>query len=253
MLSSCGGDPPAGASVNNNEGYQWWVSLRHGGLLIDPSKLREYFPEEPEPLPNYVVERIRRDLTRLDAGTGDVERSFLETVLEKICGLSEEDGARWERGPEVKGEWSRRSLTGEVVKPRWLWHGPNNSHFPVFIDSADSRLGLGRGRRTVARVIEWLRASDQKVALLTNLRQWRVVFAGLDFDAWAEWDTALWFEEGQPGLQITALRALLSRESLTAKKEGEPHTLLAAIQASRKGQAELSSELERGSAGLSNC
>jgi hypothetical protein len=243
MFSSCSGNPVAGVSVSNNEGYEWWVSLRHGGLLIAPSKLREYFPENPAALPDYVAERLRRDVTRLEAATGDVERSLLDTVLEKICGLAEDDNARWERGPEVKSEWSRRSLTGEIVKPRWLWHGPNNSHFPVFIESTDGRLGLGRGRRTVARVIEWLRASDQKVALLTNLRQWRLIFAGLDFDAWAEWDTALWFEEGQPGPQITALRTLLSRESLTLKKDGEPHTLLAAIQASRKGQAELSSEL----------
>lgn len=229
--------------MNNNEEYEWWVSLRHGGLLIAPSKLREYFSENPVALPDYVSERLRRDITRLETGTGDVERDLLETVLEKLCGLTEENGARWERGPEVKSQWSRRSLTGEIVKPRWLWHGPNNSHFPVFIESTDGRLGLGRGRRTVARVIEWLRATDQKVALLTNLRQWRLIFAGLDFDAWSEWDTALWFEEGQPGPQITALRALLCRESLTPKKDGEPHTLLAAIQASRKGQAELSSEL----------
>ena len=243
MLSRRCGDSSAGVAVNSQEEYEWWVSLRHGGLLIAPSKLREYFPEEPAPLPGYIVDRLRRDLTRLEAGTGDAERSLLQTVLETLCGLTEDDGAHWDRGPEIKAEWSRRSLTGEIVKPRWLWHGPNNSHFPVFMETANGRLGMGRGRRTVARVVEWLRASDQKVALLTNLSQWRLIFAGLDFEAWAEWDTALWFEEGQPGPQVTALRALLSRQSLTPKKEGDPHTLLAAIQASRKGKAELSSEL----------
>jgi hypothetical protein len=205
VFSRRGGDPLAGVTVNMQEGYGWWTSLRHGGLLIAPSKLREYFPEEPEPLSSYVVEHLRRDITRLETGIGDAERNLLETVLEKVCGLTAEDGDRWERGPEVKGEWSRRSLTGETVKPRWLWHGPHDSHFPIFIESSSARLGLGRGRRTVARVVEWLRAGDQKIAILTNLRQWRLIFAGLDFEAWAEWDTALWFEEGQPGPQVTAL------------------------------------------------
>ena len=34
-------------------------------------------------------------------------------------------------------------------------------------------------------------------------------------DAWAEWDTALWFEEGQPSPQVQALRWLLATETLT--------------------------------------
>src|SRR5262249_9902749 len=127
MFSSCCGDSAAGVAVNNQEEYEWWVSLRHGGLLIAPSKLREYFPEEPDPLPAQIVDRLRRDLPRLEAGTGDAERSLLETILETLCGLTDNDGAYWDRGPEVKGEWSRRSVTGEIVKPRWLWHGPHDS------------------------------------------------------------------------------------------------------------------------------
>ena len=29
----------------------WWASLRHGGLLLSPAKVAEFFPQTPEPLP----------------------------------------------------------------------------------------------------------------------------------------------------------------------------------------------------------
>jgi hypothetical protein len=95
----------------------------------------------------------------------------------------------------------------------------------------------------VARVVEWLRRKQQKVALLTNGHQWRLIHAGADYDAWCEWDTDAWFLAGAPGPQIEALRLLLGREALTAPAPSGTPPLLAAIQATRRGQAELSSAL----------
>jgi len=224
------------------ERHAWWASLKHGGLLIAPARLAEHFPDEPPPLPGHLVDRLRRDLVRLDAGAHDAEAALLDVVLYRVCGLETSDGARWERGADVDTRWSIRALTGETVKPRRVWYAPNGSLLPVFVDDT-TRLGIGRGRRSVSRVVHWLRAAQQKIALLTNARQWRLIYAGLDFDAWAEWDTGLWFEEGKPGPQVTALQALLSAAALTPPKPDEPSPLLAAIQASRRGQAELSSEL----------
>ncbi len=106
-----------------------------------------------------------------------------------------------------------------------------------------ARLGIGRGKRAVSRVIEWLRKADQPIALLTNGYQWRLIHAGADYDAWCEWDIALWFEEGRPGPQVTALRLLLGEASVRPPQAGRPSPLLAAIQSSRQGQAELSDVL----------
>ena len=98
--------------------------------------------------------------------------------------------------------------------------------------------------RSVARVVEWLRKSQQKVALLTNGTQWRLIHAGADYEAWCEWDISLWFDEGEPGDQVQALLHLLSPRALTPPAEGRPApTPIAAIQETRKGQAELSSSL----------
>ena len=108
--------------------------------------------------------------------------------------------------------------------------------FPIFTEKPDIRIGYHRGRRAVARVVEWLRKSDLKVALLATEQQWRLIYAGSDFEAWCEWNLDLWFEAGQPALQVEALRRLLDPATV-------PVRLLDAIQDSRRGQSELTSVL----------
>lgn len=85
--------------------------------------------------------------------------------------------------------------------------------------------------------------SEARIALLTNGNQWRLIHAGQDYEAWCEWDTELWFSEGGPSLQVTALRALLGRDALTVEQPGAHSRLIAAILESRKGQSELSAAL----------
>lgn len=221
----------------------WWSSLSHSGLLIGPTALKSYFPE-PAPSPGFrEAEALRRAISRWESGAEDGERALLSALLEAVCGLEDGESTRWLRGNQVPTEWTRRSLTGEAVKPRWLWEGPHGGRLPVFVDSGVGRLGVHRGRRSVSRVLEWLRATGEPLALLTNLRQWRLVYAGLDFHASAQADTEQWFEAGQPGPQLIALRTLLSPRTLVPEPDGGPGTLLAAIRESRKGQAELSGVL----------
>ena len=33
--------------ASNHESHVWWASLRHEGLLLDGSRLRELFPDVP--------------------------------------------------------------------------------------------------------------------------------------------------------------------------------------------------------------
>lgn len=235
-----------------DEPYAWWASLNHGGLLIAPSKLAERFPAHVEPLPAATSERLRRDLTRLHEGGEERLSAFLDTVLEDVLGLGK---VRFKKGSEVDKAWSQPAITGEIVRPRRVWLGPNGGVLPVFVEPQTARLGVGRGKRPVSRVVEWLRRVGQdsgfkvlgvappRVALLAGARQLRLIHAGTDYDAFCEWDTALWFSGGAPGPQVQALRALLSAEALTPPAEGKPPRLVEAIQASRQGQAELSSAL----------
>ncbi len=229
-----------------DEKTDWWASLKHGGLLIAPSMLLGYFPDAAGPLPRHVEDRLRRDITRLpeDGGTARHVAPAMDTVLEEVLGLGSDmpGTGKWLKGPDVPPDWSHRAVTGEAIRPRRLWQGREGAELPVFVESTQ-RLGIGHGRRMVARVHEWLRRADRKLALLTNARQWRLIYAGLDHDAYAEADSSLWFQQGRPGPQVTALRTLLSVGSLTPQAGGGHPPLLAAILDSRKGQAELSAEL----------
>jgi len=217
-----------------------WDRLRHGGLLLDTPRLRQIADHVPEPLPAFYERELRRQASALFEGRLDVP-SFATLVLEKICGFNAESGT-WQRGTQVGSEWTRRAVTGEGIKPRQLWRGSKGGLLPVFFDS-EKRIGIGRGRKAVSQVLQWLRVGDERLAMITNGRQWRLVFTGLDFDAWCEWDVDLWFEEGTLSPQVAALRTLLSPALWTPTEPDAPAPLLQGILDSRKGQAELSTVL----------
>lgn len=223
-----------------------WDSLNHGGLLISASQLanKDYFPTEPLPaLPEWKVEKLRRALTAFD-GTNETLSPLLDYVLQQFTDLPAE---QWQKAQNVESRWAIRSFTGVQIKPRRLWVGPSGEAFPVFVPEEGAsrqfsgRLGVGRSRVLLGRVLEWLRKQQQPLALVTNGRQWRLVHAGQDYDAWCEWDIDHWFIEGQPGPQTWAWRYLLNRENLLVK-DGQ-NLLQKANSSSRKGQAELSSVL----------
>src|SRR5438876_3606484 len=89
----------------------WWSSLRHGGLLIGPSRLSILRAAAPEPIPNMVADRLRADITRLGIGTAEARRELLDTIFEVVCGLASREATRWLKGHDVGSEWSRKAAT----------------------------------------------------------------------------------------------------------------------------------------------
>ena len=226
-------------------GLPGWDRLRHGGLLLDAARLAALSQSVPGPLAGHIERQLRQRAGAILDGeayrNGGATSSFVAFVLEEVCGLDASTGT-WARGNRVAASWGRRAITGETVKPRHLWTGKRGRCLPVFLDEGP-RLGVGRGRRVVSRVLGWLRSGGDHLALVTNGRQWRLVFAGLDNDAWCEWDLDLWFEEGELSPQVGALRTLLSSALWTPMAEDAAPPLLQAIRDTRKGQAELSEVL----------
>ncbi len=221
--------------------HTWWDSLRHSGLLLGPNEVRRIEQDyAPQPLPAYRLDQLRREINRRDAEAGVSD--FVAWVLQSICGFTSETSSRWKRGRDVPADFAQTLVTGEALKPRQLWTGPNGGALAVFLDS-NPKLGQGRGRKMVSDVLQWLRRARRPLALLTNGRQWRLLYAGLDFDAACEWDTDLWFEEGQPGAQLAGLRLLLQPALFDPPAPEAAAPLHDLIQASRRGQAELSALL----------
>jgi hypothetical protein len=218
-----------------------WDRLRHGGLLLDPPRLRVVAASQPtQPLLPHLEKELRRQVAQVQDGTLKASE-FAAFVLQEICGFTAGIGT-WQRGSAVGAEWARPGVAGEAIKPRHLWRGDFGAVLPVFIDT-ESRLGIGRGTKAASQTLQWLRAGRERLALLTNGRQWRLVFAGLDFDAWCQWDVDLWFEEGAIAPQVAALRTLLHPALWTPEKRDATAALPQAILDSRKGQAELSAVL----------
>ena len=139
-------------------GLPGWERLRHGGLLLDGTRLATLAREAPALLDEFVERQLRQRAGAILDGGGDggATSSFVAFVLEEVCGLDASTGT-WERGSRVAPAWGRRAITGETVKPRHLWTGETGGRLPVFLDDG-SRLGVGRGRRVVSRVLGWLRA-----------------------------------------------------------------------------------------------
>ncbi|NLE56061.1 MAG: SAM-dependent DNA methyltransferase, partial [Lentisphaerae bacterium] len=134
-------------------------------------------------------------------------------------------------------EWTCKGFGKEIIRPDWLYTSKNQPVLPVFIDSASSRrLGVGLGRNVYAKILRWLRHRKLNLALLTNGGQWRVVYAGMDHDAYAEWETDQWFANGEATAELGGFLSLLQPEHWL----GKPSKLLLAVQASRKGQNDLS-------------
>ena len=221
-------------------GLPGWNRLSHGGLLLDPARLQTLSGLAPAPLHRATESQLRTRANAVLDGSGDVS-GFVAFVLEEVCGFRSPRGG-WTRGSRIPPLEGRKAVTGETVKPRHLWAGPRGARLPVFFDES-KRLGIGRGRRVASRVFGWLRAGGEPLALLTNGREWRLLFAGLDYEAWCQWDLDLWFDEGELSPQVTALRTLLSPDLWIPETEGAAPPLLQAIRDTRRGQAELSEVL----------
>jgi hypothetical protein len=151
-------------SLQTVDRYSWWASLKHGGLLVAPSKLAEFFPDEISPLLRHVEDRLRRDVNRVRSGDEGAIASLLDTVLEDVLQLSKD---WWIKGSAVDRSWTQQAITKESIKPRRVWLDPQGGILPVFVADAESRvvarLGIGKGRRAVSRAIEWCEKPIKKL------------------------------------------------------------------------------------------
>ena len=100
-------------------GVPGWERLRHGGLLLDATRLAALWRHVPGPLDDRIGGKLRQRagaISEADADSGAIS-SFVAFVLEEVCGLDVSTGI-WTRGSNVSPSWGRRAITGETVKPR---------------------------------------------------------------------------------------------------------------------------------------
>src|SRR5690606_37300097 len=112
---------------------------------------RALFADPPPPPDGWHIGRLRKALVVFQADPDDTSarHSLVTCLLEDIAGLRGSCGGAWLRGSAVPAEFTHRSVTGEIVKPQHLWQHEGSPCLPVFL-TRDPRLGVGKGRRSVA-------------------------------------------------------------------------------------------------------
>ncbi len=215
-----------------------WTSLRHGGNLLAPATI-EGLPE-PRKEPWGLTARLRTGLAGLmpDRPESAALSLLLDVVLEDACGLK--DG--WTKSNSLGAADAEKLLDGTVLKPRRRWLSSSGDSMVVFTTLA-ARLGVGKGRRPVAQVVEYLRKRATPLGLLTNGNQWRLIWADTDSLAWVEWEAERWLHADQSTAELLVLRRVVSNAALTSSGSAALSPLLAAIRDTRRGQAKLSKEL----------
>lgn len=215
------------------------AELNQGGRLLNRAAL-EKLPQPPS-VRTDLADQLRDALTAAipvrDKATDDLS-TLLDVVLEAVCG--HEDG--WRKGPAVGKADTEQLLDGTELKPRRVLTLAGEVVLAVFAFPVE-RLGVHKGRRSVAQALEYLRRRKISMGLVTNGQEWRLLFADPDNTAWVEWSADRFLDAETLSPTLHLLRLVLSPASLRPPKAGEPSPLLNAIRETRRGQAALSKEL----------
>ena len=234
--------------------HAWWSRLRHQGLLLSPVVMLERFPAAPEPAPFHKTARLRDAYTRFVStaearqNESEIEQSAIlawtDALLENYVGHGKVRIANQHNIPENLTAAVRISNKSDTIRPHRVVFADDERKTPALLVMADTShiVGRGRGRTAYSRFLELLRGTGHRLGLLTNGHQFRLVYAGLDFESWCEWESERWFDDGEGTEELNGLRQLLSPDALKPVKEGTSG-LLDAVEESRKRQADLSSVL----------
>jgi hypothetical protein len=234
--------------------HAWWSRLRHFGMLLSPVVLVERYAGPPPAARFPLLETLRNAHNRFVSSVADLKENadrdeatilkWVDAVLEKYF--------EYGQGQIAKQHDVRINITAPVrIGSRTETLRP---HRAIFTDQSGSKVALlvmadtsphvgrGRGRTEYAKFLELLRGSGHRLGLLTNGSQFRLIYAGLDFEAWAEWESDRWFDNGEGTEELDGLLQLLSPKTIKDVTPGVPG-LLDAVEESRKRQADLSSVL----------
>ena len=212
--------------------HAWWSRLRHQGLLLSPVVMLERYATAPEPAHFSATARLRDAYTRfvstaeMRRGEAEIEQSAILTWVDAL--LDPYIGHRWGRLarqgsiPEKLTAVVRIGTRSETIRPHRVVYADANATVPALLVMADTsaQVGRGRGRTVYARFLELLRGTGHRLGLLTNGYQFRLVYAGLDFESWCEWEADRWFDDGEGTEELGGLRQLLSPEALEAGPGG---------------------------------
>jgi hypothetical protein len=190
--------------MTTNDTHAWWSRLRHQGLLLSPVVMLERYPGTPEPAVDWPTKKLHDAFNRFKsvAESADSEKNtlaWIDALLEDYLGHRKGRLARQHSIPEKLTAIVRIGTRTETLRPHRVVFADEAGTVPALLVMADAseQIGRGRGRTAYARFLELLRGTGHRLGLLTNGRQFRLIYAGLDFEAGCEWESDRWFDNGE--------------------------------------------------------
>lgn len=233
-------------SINIDENIKWWSELKHGGMLISPVLVEQYF-ESIDALSNYKYNQLRdkyisfesirssqKDIEKIDT---QVITTWIDYVLQ---GILEHNPDNIAKGRYINDKYKLRTILGQSLSPDRVIFSDASRQHPILLVSIQKsdKIGIGKDRKKYTEFIELLRGTGVKLGVITNGVQFRLCYAGLDYDAWTEWDASMWFIEGEWRKQLDGFIALVGKNGL--KLEDNNTKLKRIIEESRNKQSEIS-------------
>jgi len=234
--------------------HAWWSRLRHQGLLLSPVVMVERYPTAPPAARFPLLDKLRDEYTRFVSAIADLKDNenrdeatilkWADALLEKYVGYVQGQVAKQHDARVSLAVPVRIGTRTETIRPHRVVFSDGTGTTTAMLVMADTspHVGRGRGRTKYAQFLELLRGTGHRLGLLTNGSQFRLIYAGIDFESWCEWESERWFDGGEGTEELNGLRQFLSPESLKPVKSGVSG-LLDAVEESRKRQADLSSVL----------
>jgi hypothetical protein len=227
----------------------WWSELNHSGMFLSPAVIREFLPEGPSPVDSDAYKKLRDAYTAFEAWSGSRQERdntglyrWLDAVFEQFLGYP---AGLWQKETGIHRNFKFQTSIGEQLRPNRVLLQKGKTLTPWFfikVDTGKGRLGMGKGRVEFSKFLTLLGGTGTQLGIFTNGHQFRLVFVGMDYDCWVEWDAARWFEEESGIGQLEGFAALCGKNG-TYETDEEEFPLLNAVLKSRTRQGELSQVL----------
>lgn len=228
---------------------KWWYELRHGGLLISPPVFSEIFGDKLLRPSGYKYNELRENYFKFERKWLNDEKKeknhqYVYEWIDYIFGkFLDHSGIILKKSNELSKDFTVNTILGEKITPdRGLFKsGEEKSLLLISIDF-NKQVGQGKSKKSYGKFLQLLRKNNVRTGIFTNGMQIRLVYAGLDYDSWAEWEVSNWFEDKSEGNQLNGFFTVFSNKGLN-KTDDYEYPLLEAIELSRTKQGELSSLL----------
>ena len=211
--------------------HSWWSRLRHQGLLLSPVVMLERYPSAPEPAHFAATNKLRDAQTRFAAkiaaeGEPNLDEgsilAWVDALLDGYLGHKWGRVVRKNSIPEKLTTVVRIGSRPETIRPHRVIYADANATVPALLVMADTsaQVGRGRGRTAYAQFLELLRGTGHRLGLLTNGHQFRLIYAGLDFESWCEWESDRWFDDGEGSEELAGPAATAVARLAQARQGG---------------------------------